>query len=74
MATTNDNLPALYFYQRQGYRLVELAPDSIVAHTHQEHAGFAQNADGPQKLGVIAETAAQATGALVGGILGDAVR
>jgi ribosomal protein S18 acetylase RimI-like enzyme len=26
MATTNDNLPALYFYQRRGYHLVGMAP------------------------------------------------
>ena len=24
LATTNDNLPALYFYQRRGYRLTEV--------------------------------------------------
>ena len=41
VATTNDNLPALYFYQRRGYRLTELVPNSVVAHTHQEIAGFA---------------------------------
>src|SRR5436190_20460558 len=36
VATTNDNLPALYFYQRRGYRLTDLVPNSVVAHTHQE--------------------------------------
>jgi GNAT superfamily N-acetyltransferase len=41
VATTNDNLPALYFYQRRGYRLTDLVPKSVVAHTHQEQAGFA---------------------------------
>ena len=41
VATTNDNLPALYFYQRRGYRLTDLVPGSITAHTHQELAGFA---------------------------------
>jgi ribosomal protein S18 acetylase RimI-like enzyme len=41
VATTNDNLPALYFYQRRGYRLTDLVPDSVIAHTHQEIAGFA---------------------------------
>jgi GNAT superfamily N-acetyltransferase len=40
VATTNDNLPALYFYQRRGYRLTEVAIDSILAHTRQVHAGF----------------------------------
>jgi GNAT superfamily N-acetyltransferase len=41
VATTNDNLPALYFYQRRGYRLTQLIPSSVVVHTHQEQPGFA---------------------------------
>jgi ribosomal protein S18 acetylase RimI-like enzyme len=41
VSTTNDNLPALYFYQRRGYRLTQLVPNSIVQHTNREHAGFA---------------------------------
>jgi GNAT superfamily N-acetyltransferase len=41
VATTNDNLPALYFYQRRGYRLSHLVPGSITVHTGQEVAGFA---------------------------------
>jgi ribosomal protein S18 acetylase RimI-like enzyme len=41
VSTTNDNLPALHFYQRRGYRLTDLVPNSITAHTGQEHAGFA---------------------------------
>ena len=41
VATTNDNLPALYFYQRRGYRLTALVPGSVVARTHQELEGFA---------------------------------
>jgi len=41
VATTNDNLPALYFYQRRGYRLTDLVPNSITVHTGQEVAGFA---------------------------------
>jgi ribosomal protein S18 acetylase RimI-like enzyme len=41
VATTNDNLPALYFYQRRGYRLTDLVPGSITIHTGQEVAGFA---------------------------------
>jgi ribosomal protein S18 acetylase RimI-like enzyme len=41
VATTNDNLPALYFYQRRGYRLTDLVPNSVVAHTRQVVAGFA---------------------------------
>jgi len=41
VATTNDNLPALYFYQRRGYRLTDLVPNSVIEHTQQEVAGFA---------------------------------
>lgn len=41
VATTNDNLPALYFYQRRGYRMTDLVPGSIIQHTHQQVAGFA---------------------------------
>jgi GNAT superfamily N-acetyltransferase len=41
VATTNDNLPALYFYQRRGYRLTHLVPNSIITHTRQEQPGFA---------------------------------
>lgn len=31
VTTTNDNLPALYFYQRRGYRLTEVLTDAIRA-------------------------------------------
>jgi GNAT superfamily N-acetyltransferase len=41
VATTNDNLPALYFYQRRGYRLTELARDGIIDHTGKALPGFA---------------------------------
>ncbi len=41
VATTNDNLPALYFYQRRGYRLTDLVPKSVIEHTGQEQPGFA---------------------------------
>ena len=41
VSTTNDNLPALYFYQRRGYRLSHLASNSIIAHTEQQVPGFA---------------------------------
>jgi ribosomal protein S18 acetylase RimI-like enzyme len=41
VATTNDNLPALYFYQRRGYRMTALVPESITIQTHQQVAGFA---------------------------------
>jgi len=41
VSTTNDNLPALHFYQRRGYRLTDLVPDNIIATTKQQVAGFA---------------------------------
>jgi GNAT superfamily N-acetyltransferase len=41
ISTTNDNLPALYFYQRRGYRISEVVPGSVIAHTQQERPGFA---------------------------------
>jgi ribosomal protein S18 acetylase RimI-like enzyme len=34
VATTNDNLPALYFYQRRGYRIVEAVPGGMLSHLH----------------------------------------
>jgi ribosomal protein S18 acetylase RimI-like enzyme len=40
VATTNDNLPALYFYQRRGYRLADLVVDSVLTHTGREVPGF----------------------------------
>ena len=41
VATTNDNLPALYFYQRRGFQMSELVRDSITVNTKQQHHGFA---------------------------------
>jgi GNAT superfamily N-acetyltransferase len=41
VTTTNDNLPALYFYQRRGYRISAVVPGSVLAHTGQERIGFA---------------------------------
>ncbi len=39
---TNDNLPALYFYQRRGYRVSAVLRNSIAAQTRDEKAlGFA---------------------------------
>jgi ribosomal protein S18 acetylase RimI-like enzyme len=39
---TNDNLPALYFYQRRGYRLSGILRDSIAVQTRDQKAmGFA---------------------------------
>src|SRR5213596_3324714 len=41
VSTTNDNLPALYFYQRRGYRMTDFVPNSVILHTGQEVGGFA---------------------------------
>jgi ribosomal protein S18 acetylase RimI-like enzyme len=42
VSITNDNLPALYFYQRRGYRVSAVLADSAAAHTPDEPAiGFA---------------------------------
>lgn len=40
---TNDNLPALYFYLRRGYRFSAILRDSVAAHAGNENAlGFAR--------------------------------
>ena len=39
VSTTNDNLPALYFYQRRGYRLSEAVPNGVSKYV-AEHTGF----------------------------------
>ena len=42
VATSNDNLPALYFYQRRGYRMSAILRDSVAAHTRDQMSiGFA---------------------------------
>ncbi len=40
---TNDNIPALYFYQRRGYRLARVLPGGVAAHLREteQAAGFA---------------------------------
>ncbi|RPJ70497.1 MAG: GNAT family N-acetyltransferase [Acidobacteria bacterium] len=41
-ATTNDNLPALYFYQRRGWTITEVVPGAMIAHVKtRDGAGFA---------------------------------
>lgn len=40
VTTTNDNLPALYFYQRRGYRLVTVLTDAVNAAGSAPVAGF----------------------------------
>ena len=38
----NDNIPALYLYQRRGYRITAVVPDAVAAHRHATDAiGFA---------------------------------
>ncbi|MBI4265702.1 MAG: GNAT family N-acetyltransferase [Acidobacteria bacterium] len=38
----NDNIPALYFYQRRGYRVSAILRDAVAAHARGQHAvGFA---------------------------------
>ena len=39
VSTTNDNLPALYFYQRHGYKLSEAVPNGVAKYV-TEHSGF----------------------------------
>ena len=40
-ATTNDNLPSLYFYQRRGYRITEWVPGGAARHAGEASpAGF----------------------------------
>jgi ribosomal protein S18 acetylase RimI-like enzyme len=41
VATSNDDLPALYFYQRRGFRLTGLAAGRLVEHHSGEEPGFA---------------------------------
>src|SRR5262245_2394998 len=41
VTTTNDNLPALYFYQRRGYRLTAVSPGGILAYAPDAPRGFA---------------------------------
>jgi len=42
VATTNDNLPALYFYQRRGYHIAEVFPGAVARYfDDQPSVGFA---------------------------------
>lgn len=41
ISTTNDDLPALYLYQRLGFRLTGIVPGSLIAHHGGEQPGFA---------------------------------
>jgi ribosomal protein S18 acetylase RimI-like enzyme len=40
VVTSNDNLPALAFYQRQGFQLYEVAPDVIAQKLGKLHLGI----------------------------------
>ena len=40
-ATSNDNLPSLYFFQRHGYRVTAVVPDAFAQHSKLPQApGF----------------------------------
>ena len=41
VATTNDDLPALYVYQRWGFVITEVMPGLVLAHHGREEPGFA---------------------------------
>lgn len=42
IATTNDNVPSLYFYQRCGYRIAEIVPGGMLPHLKEARGlGFA---------------------------------
>jgi GNAT superfamily N-acetyltransferase len=41
VATSNDDLPALYMYQRWGFAITEIKPGAILAHHGREESGFA---------------------------------
>jgi ribosomal protein S18 acetylase RimI-like enzyme len=38
---TNDNIPALYFYQRRGYRITAVVAGSLAAQSRPPAPGFA---------------------------------
>jgi ribosomal protein S18 acetylase RimI-like enzyme len=41
VSTTNDNLPALYFYQRRGFHITEVVPGGLLGHIKEPGAvGF----------------------------------
>jgi len=41
VSTTNDDLLALYLYQRFGFRVTEVLPGRLVEHHGGEESGFA---------------------------------
>jgi ribosomal protein S18 acetylase RimI-like enzyme len=41
VATSNDDLPALYLYQRWGFIITEVVPGAVLAHHGREELGFA---------------------------------
>ncbi len=41
LGTTNDNLPALYFYQRAGFVIEEVVPGKVIESHGESPAGFA---------------------------------
>jgi GNAT superfamily N-acetyltransferase len=41
VTTSNDNLPALYFYQRRGYRMTDVVANGLLAPNISQAVGFA---------------------------------
>jgi len=41
LGTTNDNIPALYFYQRLGFVIEKIVPDVVADDDHVPQSGFA---------------------------------
>ena len=41
VATSNDDLPALYFYQRNGFTIADIRPGEVLRHHGGEVVGFA---------------------------------
>lgn len=41
VSTTNDNLPALFFYQRRGWTIAEVTPGAMLPHVSTIAPGFA---------------------------------
>lgn len=40
VATSNDDVPAMYFYQRNGFQLYEVKPDLVTEHHGEVQVGF----------------------------------
>jgi ribosomal protein S18 acetylase RimI-like enzyme len=40
LSTSNDNLPALYFYQRRGWTITDVLPDALISNGASPWVGF----------------------------------